>query len=187
VNIALPSLNDRKQDLPLLFNHFIEKFNEELNKNIIGLSKEAEKEMLNYNYPGNVRELSNIIESAIVLSNGEIIEVEDLPEKVKLKESNEKVFGRNVIKTKDIQLNNLFNSWIKQACMYGSTWCRWGWNGYRDIVQQGYGVVSLKPQRTREILVEALSYQNSNGLAIRGWNPIDEKAYSDSALWLVLL
>ncbi len=101
VDIALPSLKDRKQDLPLLFNHYIEKFNEELNKNIIGLSKEAEKKMLNYNYPGNIRELSNIIESAIVLSNGEIIDIEDLPEKVRLKKSNEEtensVFIENII------------------------------------------------------------------------------------------
>ena len=57
--------------------------------------------------------------------------------------------------------------------------------GYRDIVQHGYGVSTFHPARTREILVEALRYQNSNGMALRGWNPVDTKAYSDSALWLV--
>jgi cellobiose phosphorylase len=47
------------------------------------------------------------------------------------------------------------------------------------------GVASIVPGRTREILLEALKYQYRSGLALRGWNPVDEKAYSDSALWLV--
>lgn len=57
--------------------------------------------------------------------------------------------------------------------------------GYRDIVQHGYGVSTFNPDRTRQILLEALKHQNANGMALRGWNPVDEKAYSDSALWLV--
>lgn len=90
VEINLPSLKDKKQDLPLLFKHFIEKFNEDIGKNIKGISKEAEKKLLDYNYPGNIRELSNIFESSMVLSNSEIIEIDDLPDEVRLYEKSNK-------------------------------------------------------------------------------------------------
>jgi cellobiose phosphorylase len=89
------------------------------------------------------------------------------------------------VKTPDEQLDRLLNYWIKQQAAFGAAWCRWGWNGYRDIVQHGYGISSIKAERTAEILCEALRYQYNSGLALRGWNPADEKPYSDSALWLV--
>ncbi len=83
IEINLPSLREKKQDLPLLFVHFIQQYNQELNRNIKGLSKAAERKLLDYNYPGNIRELANIFEYAMVLSNGDIIEVGDLPEEIK--------------------------------------------------------------------------------------------------------
>jgi two-component system response regulator AtoC len=101
IEINLPSLRDRKQDLPLLFSHFIQLYNKELNKNIKGLSKETERKLLNYNYPGNIRELSNIFEYAMVLSNTDIIEFEDLPEGVKQFEVNtvvkDNIFAENIL------------------------------------------------------------------------------------------
>jgi cellobiose phosphorylase len=92
---------------------------------------------------------------------------------------------RNRFETPDEHFNRMFNVWVKQGASYGAEWCRWGWMGYRDIVQHGYGISSLNPSRTKEILLEAFQYQYTNGLALRGWNPVDEKPYSDSALWLV--
>jgi cellobiose phosphorylase len=56
--------------------------------------------------------------------------------------------------------------------------------GFRDIVQHGYGVASFESDRTRRILELAFRHQYSSGMALRGWNPVDEKSYSDSALWL---
>ncbi|MFN8207986.1 MAG: hypothetical protein U0T82_11345 [Bacteroidales bacterium] len=91
----------------------------------------------------------------------------------------------NVVQTPDEHFNRMLNNWIRHQTSYGAKWCRWGWMGYRDIVQHGYGVSSFDPDRTREILAEALTYQYNNGMALRGWNPVDEKPYSDSALWLV--
>lgn len=88
-------------------------------------------------------------------------------------------------KTPDAQFDRLMNYGVKQAALFGARWCRWGWNGYRDIVQQGMGVVSMEPERTKTILLEAFRHQYAGGLALRGWNPVDEKPYSDSALWLV--
>jgi cellobiose phosphorylase len=98
---------------------------------------------------------------------------------------NAKLVATNHVKTPDPLFDQMVNVWIKQGASFGSRWCRWGWNGYRDIVQHGLGVSALNPARTRAILVEALRHQFASGLALRGWNPVDEKAYSDSALWLV--
>jgi len=67
LEIALPPLRERRQDLPLLINHFIHQFNKELNKKITGFSEEAFKWLLNYDYPGNIRELANIVESAMIV------------------------------------------------------------------------------------------------------------------------
>jgi len=95
------------------------------------------------------------------------------------------VIGKNKATTPDEHFDRLINVWAKQANLYGAAWGRWGYNGYRDIVQQGLGCAAQLPERSREILIEAFQRQYSNGLAVRGWNPIDEKAYSDSAMWLV--
>lgn len=102
-----------------------------------------------------------------------------------LKKDRQQLIDKNSFKTPDKHLDRIINIWSKQQTSYGAQWCRWGWNGYRDIVQHGMGVTSLNPERTREIIVEAMSYKYSNGLALRGWNPVDEKQYSDSALWLI--
>jgi len=86
--ISLPSLREKRQDLPLLYNHFIDLYNKEMNKNVIELSKEAEDCLINYNYPGNIRELSNIIECAVLLAKDDVIEVENLPVEVQNKKYN---------------------------------------------------------------------------------------------------
>ncbi len=107
VEINLPPLREKKQDLPLLFKHFIEKFNTELDKNIKGISKEAEKKLLDYNYPGNIRELSNIFESSMVLSNSEVIEAEDLPDEVRF-------FEKGYDRTNTIILDDLLGMNLRE-------------------------------------------------------------------------
>lgn len=79
INIYVPPLRKRKEDIPLLIDHFIKKFAEENGKPIQGISREAMDLLMKYDYPGNVRELENMIERAVVLARGEIIEKEDLP------------------------------------------------------------------------------------------------------------
>lgn len=93
--------------------------------------------------------------------------------------------ANNRFNTPDEHLNRMLNVWMKHQTAYGAQWCRWGWMGYRDIVQHGYGVSSFNPARTKEILKEAFQHQYTSGMALRGWNPVDTKPYSDSALWLV--
>jgi two-component system, NtrC family, response regulator HydG len=78
------ALRDHKNDIPLLCNHFIEKFNRQTGKNIRGLSQDAWRILLDYCWPGNVRELENAIEHAFVLCQDELIDVFDLPQEVRL-------------------------------------------------------------------------------------------------------
>lgn len=80
MNIYLPPLAKRRQDIPLLTHYFINKYNSRSNKTVKSVSPEAMRQLMVYDYPGNVRELENIIERAIVLVRSETIEVENLPE-----------------------------------------------------------------------------------------------------------
>ena len=71
IQIKLPPLRERKEDIPLLAMHFFKKYSEELNKNILTISPESVRILLNYDYPGNVRELQNIIERAVALESSQ--------------------------------------------------------------------------------------------------------------------
>ena len=79
ININTPSLRDRLDDIPLLAKHFLEKYNERLGKNIRGISHEAMNLLKKYDYPGNVRELENVIERTVALEGGAEILPESLP------------------------------------------------------------------------------------------------------------
>ncbi len=76
--IHIPPLRERKEDIPLLANHFIRKYSSELGKEIRSITAEAMKKLLNYDWPGNVRELENTIQRAILLANREIIDIHDI-------------------------------------------------------------------------------------------------------------
>lgn len=79
VNVKIPALRDRREDIPLLIEHFIAQFNRRQDKNISGCSEAALKILMEHDYPGNVRELENIIEHAFVLVRGGLIEPRHLP------------------------------------------------------------------------------------------------------------
>lgn len=79
INIKTPSLRERQDDIPLLANHFLRKYNEKLNKSISTISVEAMEILKKYNYPGNVRELENMIERTVALEGGSTILPESLP------------------------------------------------------------------------------------------------------------
>jgi len=79
VPITLPDLKDRQEDIPLLANHFMQKFAQESNPAIREISKEAMAILLSYPWPGNVRELENVIERAVTLGRGSSIQPSDLP------------------------------------------------------------------------------------------------------------
>jgi two-component system response regulator AtoC len=81
--IAIPPLRARREDINLLIDHFVARNNARLGTNIKGLTSEARKLLLEYAWPGNVRELENTIERAMVLAEGEVLDANDLPERIR--------------------------------------------------------------------------------------------------------
>jgi len=79
IHLQLPELKERREDIPLLIEHMIGKYNRLQGKSIAGISPEAMSCLMEYDFPGNVRELENIIEQTFVLCRGEIIELHHLP------------------------------------------------------------------------------------------------------------
>ena len=82
INIALPPLRDRKEDIPLLVDHFLKKFSEENGRPGLQFSPAAMKAVMDYDWPGNVRELENAVERAVVLASGALLEPSLLPEQL---------------------------------------------------------------------------------------------------------
>ncbi|TYO97135.1 two component Fis family sigma54 specific transcriptional regulator [Geothermobacter ehrlichii] len=82
IPIFLPPLRERKEDIMPLVHHFIDHFNREFGKNVKGVSKMAEKFLMEYPWPGNTRELKNVIERAIILESDETLLLEHLPQEI---------------------------------------------------------------------------------------------------------
>ena len=83
IPLSIRPLRERKEDLDVLCSHFLYIYNQQLNKNIAGLTQEFRQKLLEYSWPGNVRELQNTIEYAMNLADGPLLEVEHLPVKIR--------------------------------------------------------------------------------------------------------
>lgn len=104
INIKTPPLRERPDDIPLLANHFLKKYNERLGKSLQGISVEAMELLKKYDYPGNVRELENIIERTVALEGGASILPESLPPFVNTP-SGRKMASSNEIEVTDAGLD----------------------------------------------------------------------------------
>jgi two-component system response regulator PilR (NtrC family) len=82
IRLALPPLRDRREDVPLLADRFRERFTREMAKDIVGFTPDALRAIERYDYPGNVRELENVIERAVALAGSRVIGLGDLPQAV---------------------------------------------------------------------------------------------------------
>jgi Nif-specific regulatory protein len=80
VSLSMPPLRERREDIPLLANYFVQRYSDKCNRRVRGISTEARARLTNYDWPGNVRELENAIERAVVLGTTDMILPEDLPE-----------------------------------------------------------------------------------------------------------
>ncbi len=98
--IKTPPLRNRSVDIPTLAHHFLKKYNERLNKSISGISDEAMSTLKSYQYPGNVRELENIIERTVALEGGSVILPESLPPFVNTSS------GRKIASSHEIEITN---------------------------------------------------------------------------------
>lgn len=81
IPIRVPTLRERKSDIALLFHHFMETFNRSRGRSLKGIQQEAMNYLMNYNWPGNIRELENLVERLAILKGNGIVDVVDLPEK----------------------------------------------------------------------------------------------------------
>jgi len=109
--IILPPLRERMEDIPLLIDHFIERFNVLQKKSIQGVSEEAMSVLMSYSYPGNIRELANIIERAFILCKTDLIEKKHLPESLFAMSANHK--DSEVSSLRDVEAAYLLNA-LKQ-------------------------------------------------------------------------
>ncbi|MCB0748062.1 MAG: sigma 54-interacting transcriptional regulator, partial [Ignavibacteriae bacterium] len=100
MKIELPSLKERRDDIPLLINRFIEKFNHKMGKNILSISNEVLNVLMKHNFPGNIRELENIIEHTMVMCQNEQIQLEHLPPELNNAEENT---GNNISPQEPLQ------------------------------------------------------------------------------------
>jgi two-component system response regulator AtoC len=98
--LRLPPLRERREDIPLLLDHFIERNNQRMGTNVHGMSPDAKKLLLEYSWPGNVRELENTVERAMVLADEEVLKAEDLP--LRITESRDPV--RQVLSTGELSI-----------------------------------------------------------------------------------
>lgn len=89
IQIRIPSLAERLEDVPLLMQFFLKKYNESYGKNIAGVTRRGQTAMLQHSWPGNVRELENVISSACITATGEFIDLSDLPEQLQKRGANE--------------------------------------------------------------------------------------------------
>jgi DNA-binding NtrC family response regulator len=120
ITIWIVPLRERKEDIPLLVEFFIKEFNRILGKNVTGCDFEAMQILLNYDWPGNIRELRNVIERAMLLCNEEIILKEDLTPEI----SKQKSLGSDICNRKDKTLGDivkLYCNHILQLCNNNQT------------------------------------------------------------------
>lgn len=105
LEINIPTLRDRKEDIPFIIDHYIAECNQELNKNVKGISKAALKKIMRYDWPGNVNELKNAIKSAVAMCRGASILIEDLPPNV---------MGEKILSFKDKEEVISLENWIRE-------------------------------------------------------------------------
>jgi PAS domain S-box-containing protein len=125
VKLVLPPLRKRKEDIPLLIDRFLNKFNKLCGKEIHGLSPEAMSVLMAYDFPGNVRELENIIEYATVVSQNSLVRIENLPEnllegldsknKTATPKTSEKAFSFETVEKDFIRETLRKNNWNRKA------------------------------------------------------------------------
>jgi two-component system, NtrC family, response regulator AtoC len=98
IPVQLPPLRERKEDIPLLLQHFLQKFCSEVNRTVMTVSQSATRALMSYSWPGNIRQLENAMERAVALSGGRNqIEVADLPQELQLDVSNVEVGAHQLV------------------------------------------------------------------------------------------
>ncbi|MBW2589319.1 MAG: sigma-54-dependent Fis family transcriptional regulator, partial [Deltaproteobacteria bacterium] len=104
INIHLPALQERGNDILLLINHFLEKFSKEMDCPMLNFSDDALRVLVNYQWPGNVRELENLIQRLVIITDGDLISVTDLPALMKFYVNQKKDVNRTLA---DVEIEHI--------------------------------------------------------------------------------
>jgi DNA-binding NtrC family response regulator len=107
VEIALPALSNRREDLPLLERHFVRKFATEYKKPIAGLTRRAQGRMATYPWPGNIRELESVIGNACMMSDGRFLDISDLPDRIRDQSSDQSLTDDVLFSLEELQKRHL--------------------------------------------------------------------------------
>lgn len=114
IPIFVPPLRERRDDIPLLVDYFIDRFSTLFNKTIRGISEEALQALINYDWPGNIRELENVIERAIVLIKNDIISTKDLPDYI---QSVPRTMTTTAVNSENGSLQSMVEAYEKQLIL----------------------------------------------------------------------
>ena len=109
VEIALPTLANRREDLPLLERYFVEKFAAEYKKPIAGLVRRAQTRLAAYPWPGNIRELENVIGNACMMTDGTLIDIHDLPERLRGPLTADSLMDDNFLSLDEVQRRHVMH------------------------------------------------------------------------------
>ena len=104
INISLPALRERRNDILLLINHFLEKFSKEMDRPMLNISDDALRVLVNYQWPGNVRELENLIQRLVIIKDDDFIHVTDLPALMKFYVNQKKDVNRTLA---DVEIEHI--------------------------------------------------------------------------------
>jgi len=115
VPVHVPPLRERAEDVPLLSNHFVERLNAELGREVRGLTKAALRALRRYSWPGNVRELRNVIERVVILEADEMIQLDDLPAEIRGEHAPRPAVGIFLLPPGGVVLEEVEADLIRQA------------------------------------------------------------------------
>ncbi len=150
IPIKVPSLRERKSDIPLLVNHFIHQFKRSKKKDVNGITEEALSKLMEYDWPGNVRELENTIERMVILTNNKILSIEDLPEKV-ISRIPKEFFGEIEVLEKGISLEDAVNEFEKRLIIQALNKTGWIKNKAAQLLNVNRTTLIEKMKRQRII------------------------------------
>ncbi len=115
VPVEVPPLRERREDIPVLVSHFIDRFNKSFNRNVTGVQSKAMELLQSWRWPGNVRELRNVIERAVILLGGDTIQLDDLPAELRFASPADRHDSPFILPEEGIDLEALEQSLLKQA------------------------------------------------------------------------
>ena len=114
IPIKLPSLRERRVDIPLLINYMIDEYSHKLEKEILGIDENAKQLLINYSWPGNIRELQNVIEYSINMSQSKVLTLDSMPKSIMNIDYDKKEEGTEEIRTlEELEIREIKKALIK--------------------------------------------------------------------------